>query len=202
MHSGYVPLGANTKLEQYRRDVEAAYANTADRKIVWSNVDLGEEAVVMATFYNNGFGLRRSHTETSYITGIFLQASRLNHSCMPNCTYSWNKNLKHHRVHAVRDIAVGEELTISYVWILLDCAIRVKELMHGYGFVCDCPACEAEGNFGKASLRRRRYFYGLEAHLTASIESGIIGTCEQLMGTRVLELMEEEGITDWELGLA
>ncbi|KAL9075651.1 MAG: hypothetical protein Q9161_001403 [Pseudevernia consocians] len=47
-------------------------------------------------------------------TCIYLDASRINHSCMPNAYYSWNSSIERVTLHAVKDIAEGEEITISY----------------------------------------------------------------------------------------
>jgi hypothetical protein len=53
---------------------------------------------------------------THYLDGrIFIQGSRLNHSCDPNSYYSWNPSTGHGRFYAVRNITPGEELTISYL---------------------------------------------------------------------------------------
>ena len=40
---------------------------------------------------------------------------RINHSCRPNCHHAWNSTLRRQTVHALRDIAVGEEITVAYV---------------------------------------------------------------------------------------
>ncbi|KAL4779641.1 hypothetical protein BJX76DRAFT_361620 [Aspergillus varians] len=46
---------------------------------------------------------------------VFLLASRINHSCIPNIHFAYNPELKKETFHAVRDIASGEELTIMYI---------------------------------------------------------------------------------------
>ncbi|GFP52691.1 hypothetical protein ACSS6W_003222 [Trichoderma asperelloides] len=52
--------------------------------------------------------------------GLFLDASRINHSCRPNGQKTWNANIGSLTVHAVRDIEQGEEITISYLDIAMD----------------------------------------------------------------------------------
>ncbi|KAL4901263.1 hypothetical protein BDW74DRAFT_181841 [Aspergillus multicolor] len=47
--------------------------------------------------------------------GIFLLASRLNHACDNNAQKARNPNIKQQTVHALRDIAQGEEITIYYL---------------------------------------------------------------------------------------
>ncbi|CAJ2502519.1 Uu.00g099130.m01.CDS01 [Anthostomella pinea] len=44
--------------------------------------------------------------------GIFLEACRMKHACDNNAQKSWNKNIERHTVHALRDIAKGEEITV------------------------------------------------------------------------------------------
>lgn len=46
-------------------------------------------------------------------TYIFLTASRFSHSCIPNCTFTWDV---HQGIgYTCKDIGCGEELTISYI---------------------------------------------------------------------------------------
>jgi len=45
--------------------------------------------------------------------GIFATISSINHSCHPNSMQSWDGNLE--LIYATRDIAKGEEITVSYV---------------------------------------------------------------------------------------
>jgi hypothetical protein len=47
--------------------------------------------------------------------GLFLEASRINHSCQPNAQHTWNASLGRLTVHALRDIEAGREITISYM---------------------------------------------------------------------------------------
>lgn len=46
-------------------------------------------------------------------TCVCLEASKNNHSCVPNAYYSWNNDIKRLTVHAIRKIPEGEEITIS-----------------------------------------------------------------------------------------
>ena len=64
-------------------------------------------------------------------------------------------NLTHSTV-AVRDIAAGEELTITYVDAMLPRAERQARL-HDWGFNCTCAHCaagDADGAESDARLRR------------------------------------------------
>lgn len=41
--------------------------------------------------------------------------SRLNHDCRPNADYHWDPETLTQHIHAVRPIAAGEEITVSYM---------------------------------------------------------------------------------------
>jgi hypothetical protein len=43
---------------------------------------------------------------------ILFTISRINHACIPNAEYSWNKAHTEGRIHIVRNIKEGEEITI------------------------------------------------------------------------------------------
>ena len=74
-------------------------------------------------------------------SGVFLEASRLNHSCSPNSSPIWNSKTGCITVHAFKDILIDEEITISYINQFLNRCQRQKQLQ-GYGFSCTCPACD------------------------------------------------------------
>lgn len=73
--------------------------------------------------------------------GIFLKASRINHACDKNAHNSWNKNIKRHTIHAIRDINQGEEITISYLAVHRSRQDRQKTLRTQFKFECSCRLC-------------------------------------------------------------
>ena len=88
-------------------------------------------------------------------TCICLDASRINHSCIPNAHYSWNSSIERETVHAVKDILKGEEITISYCPAIRTLEERKRDL-EPYVFTCSCPACQTETDFGINSQIRRQ----------------------------------------------
>ena len=74
---------------------------------------------------------------------VFKTASRINHSCVPNCCHTWNPLSKMQTIHAIRDIDDGEELSLAYCSLLRGKAERRESLMD-YGFICYCEACQDE----------------------------------------------------------
>ena len=92
----------------------------------------------LAIFYTNHFLL---DFLAPYTAGVFLEISRLNHSCVPNLHWAYNEELGHMTIHATRDITAGAELTVSYI----PGDMRTREQRHlrlePYDFVCECEAC-------------------------------------------------------------
>ncbi len=90
-------------------------------------------------------------------SGIFLNASRANHSCYPNAIYAWNQNLRRLTIHAIDYIEAGEEITVSYDLPFFSLATRRKLLRDFYAFECDCPVCHdaTETENGRRGEERR-----------------------------------------------
>jgi hypothetical protein len=82
----------------------------------------------------------------SLITAIFTNVCRLNHACSPNTARYWNEALGKQEVHAAREIAVGDELTLSYIGG--EGATREQRrdyLQQHFGFLCACSLCSLTG---------------------------------------------------------
>ncbi|BGP03819.1 hypothetical protein NBRC10513v2_007560 [Rhodotorula toruloides] len=80
-------------------------------------------------------------------------ASALNHSCVPNVSYTFLSTL--FILHARTDIEEGEELVDSYVDAAEELEGREGK-MRGHGFVCGCELCEEERSIGAEGRRRRQ----------------------------------------------
>lgn len=82
-------------------------------------------------------------------SALFALQSTCNHSCDPNAATSFPYSNFQLVVSAVKDIAPGEEICLSY---LDDCALarsrhsRNKVLRENYLFNCRCPKCDAEAD--------------------------------------------------------
>ena len=73
--------------------------------------------------------------------GLFLEASRINHSCSHNTQNTWNANLNQLTIHALRDIEEGEEITISYLDGSESYDTRQLSLKNKFSFDCACELC-------------------------------------------------------------
>ena len=90
-------------------------------------------------------------------TGIFLHAAMLNHADIPNCvkfrsssssssstTTARRRRSENSEVRAIRTIAAGEPLTISYLPRLLSHCTRREHLWNHHRFDIGIPSSEAE----------------------------------------------------------
>lgn len=128
-HEAYLVWGPYSRLGNAEKaaydslhSFEADYLNfdqaSRTRLVDYTDDNLDEEDIdemvtdhcrVMAIFATNNFLIPPSEL------GIFVTASRLNHSCVPNVHHSYNPTLKSATVYAIRDIEPNEELLTSYI---------------------------------------------------------------------------------------
>lgn len=84
---------------------------------------------------------------------MFLRLARVNHSCKPNVANAWDAARAEKVLWAVRDIAAGEEVCVTYVRLLQERDQRRHRLAQ-YGFLCACEACLGDGVVGDAARVR------------------------------------------------
>ncbi|XP_061480629.1 histone-lysine N-methyltransferase SMYD3 isoform X2 [Rhineura floridana] len=71
--------------------------------------------------------------------GLYPSMSLLNNSCDPNCVIIFEGPQLHLR--SIREIQMGEELTISYIETMMPTPDRQQHLKRQYCFECDCLMC-------------------------------------------------------------
>ena len=106
-------------------------------------------------------GVFMNGMETS---GVFMYASRFNHSCCANAYWGWNDMVGALTVHAIKDIAADEEITVAYLLPYQDQHRRQQGLSQ-YDFICTCPACDQTTERGKTSENRRERILRLKFDL-------------------------------------
>ncbi|KAI8593432.1 TPR domain-containing protein [Geranomyces variabilis] len=124
-----------------------------------------DERVVVDTFQVQGiaelnaFGAAKTDEEESMSgnTGIWLRASRANHSCLANAHRAFIGDFM--IVRANVDIKAGEQVFLSYGTPLKSLAERRKFHDH-YGFRCRCMLCQAESK--RARLAREAVVFSKE----------------------------------------
>lgn len=132
--------------------------------------------------------------------GLFLEASRINHSCQPNAQHTWNDDLGHLTVYALRDIKADCEITISYIsGVSLGYAERQRHLMNAFSFACACELCSlpllarADSDYRLDQIRSINEDEGAAADLDQVLEHPVESFSQV---HRLFELLREESICD------
>jgi hypothetical protein len=132
--------------------------------------------------------------------GLFLEASRINHSCRHNTQNTWNDNVGRLTIHALRDIEEGQEITISYLASTSEYAERQRFLREKFKFDCKCTLCSLPRSQRKHSDTRLRKLQDLNR----SIGAFFWGDLEPEEALHLVHMMfglfDEEGI--WDAGIA
>ena len=95
------------------------------------------------------------HGDKTEVEGIFPAIARLNASCCPNLYHWWDAATQRLYFRAARDIAIGEELCMTYMDALLPRAKRLALIKQHYNYECRCPACKLTDQEGHDSDYRR-----------------------------------------------
>lgn len=131
---------------------------------------------------------------------IFLLGSRFNHSCMPNVAWVFNKDIDRMTFHAIRNIATGEELMVSYSDVHEPRERRRALLMKDYGFLCNCLICESTFDGGEKAQKFTRLatLYKEVKALLEVIDEGSAGrevfNAAILAAEEMAVIQEDEGL--------
>lgn len=146
-----------------------------------------------AIFQENALPLRNPGNP---VLAVFDEmVSRINHSCVPNSQFHYSD---YAYVYALKDIAAGEEIQISYASAIMERNTRRARLSQRYGFDCECPACDLDTAFGRESESRRERLCKLQNDIYAleKVEDGD-DDLRKLgdMYVEMCNLLLDEGIT-------
>lgn len=161
---------------------------------------IGEARDLLNVFYNNNFSL----SGTSGKRAVFLTVARLNHSCVPNAQGNLNTALpgSQFTIHALREIADGEEITISYLHDELAIrSARQRRLQESYGFECACGICSIEdsGERHEQSQQRRLKIQEMLAAFSGQQTAPGGASREFFLTKEVIDTYEQEGLAGREL---
>lgn len=162
---------------------------------------LGEHVKILSIFRSNAFNLGGT---SSIRQAVFERISRINHSCLPNAQGNFHEGLGKFNVHATRDIEADEELTLNYLHERGAIrASRLENLKNGYGFLCQCPACDMDSK--KAVLgeeARVKMLKILGEYAEGAKKEGLDGVEAELVVLKAfLSLLEGEGIAGREVSV-
>ncbi|KAH7395163.1 hypothetical protein DE146DRAFT_633512 [Phaeosphaeria sp. MPI-PUGE-AT-0046c] len=134
---------------------------------------------------------------------LFPSVARINHACRPNAHARFVPKTLLMEIKTLRDVAVGEEIGISYGRVDLKHAERQKLYKQGWNFKCTCDMCEAsEYDIAGSDQRRARF-----AQLRKQLENLTPATydAQQIVAweKEVMDLSSKEGLdvllaTDYE----
>lgn len=156
---------------------------------------ISEHVRIVAIFRNNAFNIGMDRQ------AVFPRIARINHSCAPNAQGHFHEGLGTLNVHATRDILDGEEVVINY---LKETGVtlrrqRQSKLQEGYGFDCDCAACDTDSKSGRDGEQRRlEALSKLARYAQETTESGATHKnteSELAMLMDMVKLFEKQGLT-------
>jgi tetratricopeptide (TPR) repeat protein len=116
----------------------------------------------------------REENANNASTGLWILASYINHSCIPNTKREYLGDLM--VLRATRPIGAGEEIMHSYDESS-DYDARIAALMNTWGFTCTCALCIAEMADSPA-LRKKRG--ELESEVNALVERDEVAGAKRL----------------------
>lgn len=151
----------------------------------------GDRGDIMGIIWTNAIPIPCSHD-----SGLFINASRINHACNPNTHQSSIGLLGELRIFATRDIGEGEEITSTYINGHAIYRMRRAHLQDRLGFTCRCWMCSLSPADRIRSDERINRINDIERHC---YQLSMLNT-EPIMGLRLLHkllrLYEEESIVD------
>lgn len=128
--------------------------------------------------------------------GIFIEASRINHACLPNAQNNWNESLQRLTIHATRDIDIDEEITIMYLAERKNRAARQQKLLKNFRFTCSCRLCSLPPSSQLSSDARLDEISRLD-DLIGNETQAVRAPLQALQRIhKLLKLCEEEGLAD------
>ncbi|KAK6996420.1 hypothetical protein R3P38DRAFT_3628034 [Favolaschia claudopus] len=113
-------------------------------------------------------------SEDDNACGLFATICRINHTCCsplsgPNAMYTWREDLQCETLHALRDIAAMEEITVSYIACRIHTDDPPKFLRKNFDFSCSCAGCARPPDQRAHSLARiRQYNLFMESFPTSA----------------------------------
>jgi hypothetical protein len=162
-------------------------------------IRLKNHVTSLSIFRSNSFNLGSG---SIFRQALFPSISRINHSCVPNAQGSFHNAMGKFNVHATRDIGVNEELTLNYLHERGAVReSRQKRLFDGYGFNCDCPACDLKLDKGKNGETGREELQKILGDYAESVAHGGVESPEKelKMIQQFIQLLEGDGIAGREL---
>ena len=166
-----VPGFADQWTEKNTQDVEDIAALCAEFQKLSCSVGYQNQEDSQRRFQVNNFRMSTDPCGSTCTRGIFKDAARINHSCLPNAYFRYDPDLDCLTVYAIYDIEAGGEILINYrgrIDMYDVQTVRRRELSRTYGFICDCRACQPGTAIHNASEARRPIMQSLHDAIIAN----------------------------------
>ncbi|KAJ9155130.1 SET domain protein [Pleurostoma richardsiae] len=113
----------------------------------------------------NSFDIDLPDEKAESLYVVFPEISRFNHDCRPNADYYFDLETLSQHIHAIRPIAAGEEISITYIDPVMSRSRRRQKLHSIWGFQCSCSQCTQPDAMTDASDSRVRQIRSLRRQL-------------------------------------
>ena len=126
------------------REAEAAQIGSGDVDAAEAHsLTALEHAVRLAARINsNAHGMRDTEGRNSDVAiGVFPQFAMFNHSCRPNCAFTFAPGSRAMEIRCLSPVPPSTELTVAYIDLYQTTPARRKELQATKHFWCNCVRC-------------------------------------------------------------
>ncbi|KAH8687558.1 hypothetical protein BGZ60DRAFT_393911 [Tricladium varicosporioides] len=129
--------------------------------------------------------------------GLFPKIARINHDCTPNCGNYWSEKTGRRIIYTNREVKKGEEITVSYIPLLLKAGKR-RERLGQYGFVCGCEACrKGEEGGDKVRVKVGNALESLEGKVGRVSKKAEVNEKLVKKAVELVAMIEDEGLRDY-----
>lgn len=140
---------------------------------------------ILSTLGANAIGITEPVELTDIGIALFDRVSLLNHSCDPNAVVLFDGTAA--IVRALRPLAAGEEITISYIDRATDRHERQRSLLSQYFFTCACARCAGSAANDVFDVALRCSNGSCSGQVVRTAEASPVGTCATCNTERAFE---------------
>lgn len=156
----------------------------------WPGLESESDLGMVAVHANISVSVRR-YMDDHIIASCLTSQQKINHSCRANAAAQWDWGSLAHKLWAARDIAAGEEITITYLDPIQNRRERQEFANNTLAFECACSHCNAPRELAELSDDRISEILLLEQ----SLENRQIAPAEPVaMAELLVSLYKEEDL--------
>lgn len=134
----YIDEGIKSIDHYFRTQFGKMKSNTL--QWIQNNISVDDFRLYCEKYNRNVFCFEMPNGKYKYT--VVFNASIFNNSCDPNISYYTDSTNKKICFVAIKDIKVGEELSISYLHYVKGTCLRKQFLKDTYNFDCQCEKCK------------------------------------------------------------